>query len=394
MRKITHLLSVLSLTLLPGLAKATTEIPGPFDARSIALGGAAVAVADNASAIFHNPAGLDQIKRGTITAGVFPFRSQNTVPLEGPSTAKESSGGFFPLFFAGGAYRFSDRVVAGIATYPVAGSGGAYDNVALVGGEDLDFGIVLLETNIPISIRLTEQLSVALGWRVTYMNIQASNVDPNAGVVTQNLKGADFAAAELGVHFRPSDVLRLGFTYRTKMSISASGNTKMGGQNIDTTTTFAQPHAFRLGTAVALLQKRLNLALDLKYLMFSESNKKISTTMQTPAGPLVSNNTLNWKDAVSVHAGAEYFVAQGVPIRLGYSATTSAVPKESANPFATVPAVIQSISGGAGKQFENWDIDAGLYYSFGESRATPTAGFPGNYRSRSLMLGISGSWKL
>ncbi|MEZ4270558.1 MAG: outer membrane protein transport protein [Myxococcota bacterium] len=324
------------MALLPQKTLATTEIPALFDGRPIGMAGAAAALVDNATAVYENPAAMDQIEYLSVTAGVSPFRPENTVPLEGPNTAKSTSAGFFPLFFAGGAYRLAEPLVVGLGIYPVAGTGAQYSDVSLIGGEDLEFGIVLLEASMPVSVRLTKWLSVAMGWRVTFMNIQSSNIDPGSGAkVTQDLRGTDVASGQLALHLRPYDWLKFGLVYRSKMSIKGSGSTDVGPQSFDTDAQFSQPHALRLGVAATPIAN-LNVAADVRYLFYEESNKNIRVTTQTPAGSMTQVMPQDWQNVASVHLGAEYYIRGRVAVRLGYSATGSATPKHAANPFTTV----------------------------------------------------------
>lgn len=394
LRPAVALLFVASLYPKGGLA--TTEIPALHDARVIALGGAATGYIDSPSAVLHNPAALDRIEGLSISLGVFPFRSINTVPLEGPNTEKSSSGGFFPMFFAGAAYRITDRIVAGIGLYPTGGIGGAYENVSLVGGQDLDFVAVFMEGSLPVSFRITERLSIAAGLRVTYLRMNTKGVDPTGGVVEQDLSGINFAGGTFGVSAKLLDNLDLGFNYRTKVTTKATGTTISQGQELDTRTNFASPHSFRIGGALRLFEDRLMLAADAKYMLFGESNESIRVTTTTPMGDSVAETSLDWKNSLSGHFGGEFRFAPVWLGRLGFSVANSATPEDTASPFATVPGMIYTVSAGAGLALEHWDVDAGAYYTFTSgSDATPTVAgsFPGNYSMNSLMFGLSGEWR-
>ena len=140
------------------LAHATPGPPGVHDARSIAMGGTGVAHIDNASAIFHNPASLEQIKRLSITLSFSPSFPTMTTPftdrMSGTVTSRTSSAKFVPYFLAGAAYRILDRVVIGGAVYLETGFGSVYKAVPEAGGSDIEILVGTAEVNIPVSVRL------------------------------------------------------------------------------------------------------------------------------------------------------------------------------------------------------------------------------------------------
>ena len=72
-------------------ARANPEPPANYDARVAAMGGAAVATANNPSALFHNPARLDQIERFAITAVATSLLVNLQAPFAGPGTEQEST---------------------------------------------------------------------------------------------------------------------------------------------------------------------------------------------------------------------------------------------------------------------------------------------------------------
>src|SRR5512141_164073 len=51
-----------TVLLTAGQVLASTELPSPYDARSVGMGGAGIASVHNAAAIYHNPAALHEVQ--------------------------------------------------------------------------------------------------------------------------------------------------------------------------------------------------------------------------------------------------------------------------------------------------------------------------------------------
>jgi long-subunit fatty acid transport protein len=175
-----------------GKASASTEINGLFDGRSAGMGGTGVAFLDSAGAIPTNPALLDQIGKLTISADVFFIASTPMSPYR-VWHVDQASGNYYetydtvrsktaaaPLPFIGGAYRITDRLVLGLAVYPNIAQGAQasyrpapdeYPNAIAIN----KVGMALIEAAEALSIKVLDNLSVAVMWRVTYMT-QSINV--------------------------------------------------------------------------------------------------------------------------------------------------------------------------------------------------------------------------
>jgi long-chain fatty acid transport protein len=396
------LVVVFVVIILPAATLASTETPAIFDARSVALGGAGTAYVDNATAAFYNPACLENIDKLSLTLGFSPYFPQLTAPLNGPNTTVESTVSLAPLFFAGGAWRlpFFDRMVVGLAVYPTAGLGGAYENVASLGGEDLEMAIYMIEASIPVSIRITDGLAIAFSWRMTYL-AQSSKlfIDDGAGglmPLEQEMSGMGAAGFSVGIYYRTNEWLQLGLTWRSKISIEMSGDSDIFGGTYDTDSEFKAPDSIRLGVALRPIEG-LMVALDLKYLTYSDSNKQLSSTIKgTPMGDLPSTAPLNWEDVFAGHLGVEYYVTSYLPLRLGYSLSRSATPDKTASFMTTSPGLLHSVHGGLGLVFEKWSVDVGSFYVFSTdgqvTEATATNSGVGEYGTTGLMFALSGTY--
>jgi len=391
-----------------GVARATSELPAMFGARSVAMGGTGVAYLSDATATYSNPATLDGVKTFSAVLDASPFMTKNTSPL-GADPAKESTTAVAPLFFAGGVYRLHERVVAGVAVYPTAGFGSTYEKVNLAPGvtPDMAISISILELAVPVSLRILDNLSVGVAWRGAYM--MQSSKQPFATplgplAAEQSLSGFDAKGFEVGAAFAPIPSLKLGFAYRSKMEVSISGSTKVaaptGELSLDTDSSFATPHSFRGGAALSLLDDSLMVAVDLRYLLFKDANESMKMSIDTTAltgSKTSTEQPLHWKNGMAVNVGVEYHLTSMLTGRVGYAYTQSATPADYASPFAVPPGVLHTFHIGAGVGLGAVTVDAGFFFALTSASATPVAASQaqaGTYKLTTMLGAVSASYSI
>ena len=211
----------------------------------------------------------------------------------------------------------------------------------------------------------------------------------------KSLAGTSFVGATGGLFYKPNDTLRFGLLYRSKVTADLDGDTKVGPLTLDTTSEFSSPHTFKLGSAFNLSEQWM-VALDLKYLMYSDSNEELVTTTTDPTGAQqTTTQPFDWKDVYGLALGVEYHVAPAVPLRAGYHLTTSATPDERANIFVTPPGVAHAGSLGVGLELENLELDLGGSYLFlSKEVTTSTQGPPGRYAISIMLLSVAATYRL
>jgi long-chain fatty acid transport protein len=264
-------------------------------------------------------------------------------------------------------------------------------------------------------------LSVAAMWRVTYMsqsiNVPIDTFAPPAGVSFNKATGQpvntalattglNFTGFQLGVLYRPVENLRLGFTYRSKVIVDGKGtNTiNLAGKEmvIDARNNYTNPHMFRAGLAWSVLNDKLLLVADFKYLLYAEAYKGISTVtvMNTANGPKESTNVrpLYWKNAFNVQLGTEYKLSDTFRARAGYIMATSATTPDYALSYMAPPGVSHCFTGGLGiKALDSLNVDVALAYvvlsSFVDKATMYNAGI-GTYASHGMEASLSATYHL
>ncbi len=375
--------SLIVVTILFAYGPRVFATPGPaavYDARSLAMAGSGVAHVDNASAIFHNPAALEQIRKLSVTLAFSPGFPSVTSPFvnrnTGEATPRESSSGFVPWFFAGAAYRVLDRLVVGAGVYVNNGFGAEYKNVPELGGENIRILVGTAEVNVPISLRVSDRLSFGFGIRFGYI-FQDSRLlvelpppaPPGAARLDVDMSGIDGPGVMLGAFYRPMSALRLGVSFRTKLSLKMDGTSEVVGSGIesDSSSEFSIAHELRLGGAYSILQDRLLLVGELYVRMHNEANNELIT--ETPPQPPVVT-PLEWRTSVGGRLATEIGILKSVPLRAGYTIVRSGTPKDTAGPFFPPPGLLHAVSVGAGYKTSKFAIDAGFLWAWGNSVIT------------------------
>jgi len=410
MRKVSRFacISTLGLICVAPDALATTDPPTPLDARAAGMGSTAVSHVHNGAAVYHNVAALHEVKKLAITAGIATSRIGLTAPMDGPNTSVDSDSSFVPLYLIGAAYRVSDQVVLGLASYATGGFGAEYTTTN-PGVSKLTLGA--LEISPAVEFSLTKNFALGAGYRITYVMQSAEARVPVFDAMgvptgmfaasTAELSGFNFAGLHVGAYYRPSEMVRLGLAYRSKVNTHLEGETTTPLGPLDTESDFAFPHGFKLGAAFDAVPEKLLLALELRYLLHGEANEEIVT--EYPAAPMLNRtDTLGWKDSVSAGVGLEFHATEMMPLRAGYMASTSATPGDRPGAFFPPPGLLHSIHAGAGVELESLAIDLGGYYALGGADVTsvaavaPPAAPPpvGRYEFSTLAISLSATYRM
>lgn len=421
-----------------GKAFASTEINGLFDARSGGMGGTGVAFLDSAAAIPTNPALLDQIGKLTVTLDGFFIVAQPEAPYtvshldtagnryqNYETVRSEPTSAVLP--FIGGAYRILDRVVLGVAAYPTIGQGtSAKYRPAPDEFPDVEISnkasMGLVEIGTAASVRLVDNLSLGLMWRINYMIQNVTTPVPGnppigtaLNVMTHkpayaaiDVTGFNFAGLEAGVFYKPVKNLGFGFSFRNKVVVEGDGTTTtdlVGKVVLPTQSSFSNPHTFRAGVALTVLEDKLLLAADFKYLMYAEAWKTTELTTTQPASMAHPNGTPStkvtptyWKDAYNIQLGTELKAGDIVRLRAGYIMATSATNPRYAQQFMAPPGVSHLVSAGIGfKVIDSLNVDLSAAYVVLQSRvntATKDNGGVGIYGSHAGEFSLSGTYHM
>lgn len=178
------------------------------------------AVADNASTIFYNPAGMSELAGYQVSVGVTGVGPSYTFRNDGSSLAGNNggdAGGWHavPNLYLSG--RLTDKLTLGLGISSPFGLATEYDSGWVGRAQTIKSDVRTINYNPSVSYRLNDKVS--LGFGVNYQKIDAELT--NAG---GSLKGDNSTWGwNAGALFTLSPAMRVGLSYRSSMKYTLEG---------------------------------------------------------------------------------------------------------------------------------------------------------------------------
>jgi long-chain fatty acid transport protein len=372
------------------------DTPILYSARHQAMGGTGIAAVDDASAGFHNPAGLQGIRGlGFIADFSMILGKVKATPDADFSGNIESDTVVAPFFLVGGGYRIHEWLSLGLAGFPVA-SGGAEYRYQAGSSEWIDSTeIVFFETTPMLSLNVPEdrwlpgKLAFGAGYRVSYVTFERLK-GPEANPIFLDLKLSGFNATgfRIGAQYQPLDWLKLGVVFRNKVVVTTEADsiTVAAQEGTDASLDFTLPAKLGFGARVDF--DRVGLASDVEWALQNQ-NERPPLKGTLDGEPQEVANVFDWQNGVTWRLGAEYRLGnlQQVPLRVGYIHDTQVTNELYPSAFGTPPAPTHTLTAGAGYVQEHWQLNFALSRRFGSTSVAETdptgscefCGFPGDY---------------
>ncbi|MFC1770363.1 OmpP1/FadL family transporter [Candidatus Margulisiibacteriota bacterium] len=277
--------------------------------RGTVLAGALTGVADDASAVYYNPAGLAMMKPGAmdyeVSVGVMPTGFEYTNAVNGVKS-KSTELALFPSLFLSKAV--NDSLACGLGIYVPYGGGGVKYNVnaALIEpGTTLEFASGFLAFSPAVSYKVMPDLSVGVALNI-YYGYLSSNLTYAAGVmganavpIEQSYSGIAGYNAHIGVLYKLSEAMNIGLFARTPTSLEVDGKRKLPvDENSKAKMTVPSKVALGLSYQVS---DALMTAFNVGYVL-NEDLKEI--TFAHDSGDVVQ--TTGYKNILDIGSAVEY----------------------------------------------------------------------------------------
>jgi len=325
-------------------------------AAAMAMAGAFVSIANDPSAIWHNPAGIAFLKGTQFSVGttlIMPSGKMtllNPPPWEPQQTWKQKSQTFFPstLYIT---QSVGERVTLGFGFFSPYGLGASWpieNQFRYLGYED---DMKTFFFNPTIGVKLTDQLSFGAGVSYVYSTVMFKLVSlvedlvPYTGStydVPAELEGnGDAWAFNAGLLYR-AEKFSLGFSWRSSFNINYKGDMTLDTSAIPAPfrplfpteasgeTTFKFPNILAFGASLKPVEKLL-LSLDLHYILWSRYDEYVVSFDDPRLEEMVMEE--NWKDSILLRLGGQYTLSPKFCLRAGFIYDQTPQPKESMDPL-------------------------------------------------------------
>lgn len=383
------------------------------------------ALADNASTIFFNPAGMTQLTGVNVSAGVtairpsFRFDNNGSVgpgglPLGGDQGGDAGSWGFVPNAYI--SWQLNPDWYLGLGVGAPFGLMTEYEDGWIGRFHSQEFSIESVNINPSVAYKVNERLSIGAG--ISWMQLDAQYRRAAAPVVLPaalggrylgdvnaklNMKG-DAWGWNLGLLYQLTPSTRIGLSYRSKIKLDADGTTRFSRDpRIPAAIPVPVPGPVHASTSVELpdtavlsvvhdLNPRWQILADVSWTGWS-SIPSLDIDNGNPA--LNDNLDLRFRDTWRVALGAHYKVNPRWTLKGGLAWDQSPVHEARYRPTSLPDSDRYWVSIGAQYHFnERTSVDIGYAHLFVKSTsidndsAASKGTVRGDYRSDANLLGV------
>ena len=384
-----------------------------YGAKSAGMGGTAVAVGDDSTAMNVNPATISKIDGGRIDMNLemmFPFFSFENKDAPGTRILNDTNGKT-PIYLipsAGFVYhKKGSRWSFGLGMFNEGGTGTDYgilrvDNrfLEMLPAGTPSFSNVEYFSNLgymkltpTVSYNVTERLAIAISPQVGYSTMRMKMpffMDQNGNRIPDTLFAADMdgnafsLGAKMGILCKFSEEFGLGIAYSTPVDIHLKGDATMvapiaqtGGMipalsimKGDLEMDIGWPQSVKAGIfwKMAFLNRML-LAFDVEWFDWSHYFDSIPVKLKnvtmngTPQPDRRFKMDLNWKDQWIFKLGLEYPATDKLKLRMGYVYGKNPISSSLGVLAVMNPFVEHHITGGIGYQInDHFEFNMALIY--------------------------------
>jgi long-chain fatty acid transport protein len=342
-------------------------------ARGAAQAETFAAQADDATAIYYNPAGLTQLTGTQITAGGYLLWPQ--IRFSGPAGSESMwQPSLLPHVYAETSFGLENWRF-GIGVNNVFGLNEDYGDKGPLRFLADKAHLYLFNIAPTVAYRLTDSLSIAAELNVYYGDLELRHNallgPPPVPEGSFRFTGQDVAVGgTLGVMWKIDPRNTLAAVYRSPFSMDFGGKAQVTAPGIptigpsDANAKFDFPQMATIAYAVRPV-KPWKLEVDAVWTDWSVA-KQIVLNSKNPAfnGQKIPED---WKDSFSYRFGTQWDLNRNWALRAGYAYGTNAVPASTFSPLVPDGAY-HLISTGFGYSNDNWSIDAAFQYIYRERR--------------------------
>lgn len=386
-------------------------------AKPMGMGGAFTAIANDASAIYWNGAGLTQLTGTQIMLGTAMIAPKTSFRGVAPQITeyKMEKQTFFPShLFA--AYRASDNIVLGLGFTTPFGLGTKWD-------ENWIGKYLAVETELQTfafmptwAFSFSDQFSISAGFQYSFAKVTITRKNsqaPFAGDAFINLDGKDTEGFgyQFGVMYKPSPKFSIGASFHSEVNYKFKGTADADGaqqlldakrlpNNADVTAKLTTPMNIAVGVAFSPIPK-LTLSADYQFVGWS-SYDVLAIDFEDPDYTDLSSPR-DYKDSFIGRFGVEYCLSDALSLLGGVYFDKNPVSPSKLNPSLPDSDRLGFCGGFDFKLTQKFGISASYLFiqsqelTVTDSEEDYTAGhapFNGTYNSTANLFSLSLTYNL
>ncbi|OGR66470.1 MAG: hypothetical protein A2X30_04785 [Elusimicrobia bacterium GWB2_63_16] len=335
------------------------------DARANGMGNAAVAVSDNPSAVWYNPAAITGLEGTNLSLGsVMVLPQMEHTNTDGSKDRIEQTVHLPPHFFA--TRKLNEKFSIGLGVLAPFGLSTEWDkNTALTRRVATDSEIQAIYSNLNGAYKVNENLSVAAG--ASFVRLDATMNKMVTATSEQTLEGDGTGTGYNVAATYKWNKYKFGASYHSKVKIDVDGkiNLVVGAPTVDAanqnaTTKITLPDTFQIGVAHQCTDSWLFTA-EADYTNWATYRRLVIDYTTTLGVAKQSIDNKNWSSVWAFRLGGEHKVNENWKLRLGAFYDVNPVKEDY---FETrVPDSDRvAVSFGAGYAKGNITVDASYLY--------------------------------
>ena len=342
------------------------------DAKTNGMGNAAVAVADNASAVWYNPAAITNLEGTNVSFGsVMVLPQMEHTDTNGVNDRIEKKTHIPPHFYA--TRKLNNKFAVGIGVLAPYGLSTEWDKVNSVTREvATDSEIQAVYANLNGAYKVNENLSVAVG--ASFVNLDATmnkKIEAAGNDIEQTLEGDGTGAGYNLAAMYKWNKWKFGASYHSKVKVDVEGKINLpttGGlagllppaNDNDASTSITLPDTFQIGVAHQCMEDWL-FTVEADYTNWS-TYRRLDIDYVTDAGAAKrSTDYKYWQSVWAFRIGAEHKINENWKMRVGAFYDVTPV-KEDYFETRVPDSDRYAVSFGAGYTKGNITVDASYLY--------------------------------
>jgi long-chain fatty acid transport protein len=371
-------LAVAAIALLPSLVHAAgLSRPNIAGARAIGMGGAFTAVADDATAVWYNPAGPaffgdNQVYLGgelVLTNRTYQPDPASPLGLAGHTgvIGENTAPTFLPIIGVSSRFGFGKTKPTRFALSLLAHL--AYGGAISFNGNDINDPSLMKPKGLVSTQILDFEISPALSYQVTdvlaigaalRIGITGFSVDDSEAAFRATLSNTGVGiGGTLGILMKPHPMVSIGAVYRTPLSANATGGgpvvvTGAPTTNKDSSLAIQWPQSAGLGIAVKP-HWRVLASVQGDWTGWSSVQKLNPALAGVP--DTQTTRQMKFTDTYALHLGLQTIISKNVLVRVGYALDSNAIPDATVR-RENQDALKGTVAAGLGLHFWKLFLDA------------------------------------